>query len=654
MKKHLLIWVTAFFGLSLSAQEILWQENFNSATALPSGWSQTTQATDGGWRVATTSTLSSSSFTISAADGKILGTNDDQCNCNKSADFVKLPVFDLTTATTPYLLFDRFYIAGTYQSATESLRAEVSQDGGTTWTLLTTISGANGWTPTALNLTDYIGQNDIQIGFKYNDGGGWLYGAAFDNFRLIEPDLTIVDATASGAGIAVSVEAVPTLAGGFAKYLAGEPVVPYLTVRNNAFTEITSFDVTVVHNGGTPITESVTGQTIGYGENVFFGFDTPVILAEGANTFTFSVSNVNGGAETVTDNNAGGAASLVGIVPNPNKVVVAEEGTGTWCGWCPRGTVYMDYLTAKYPDNFIGIAVHNGDPMTNTTYDAAMGNNIGGYPSGLVDRVSFANSSEVDPMSFEQAMMERISLDPGVNIQTAVSFIGNVAYVTSNLDFTTAINGNYRIAVVIIEDEVTGTGASWNQTNYYAGGGNGPMGGFESLGSSVPASQMEYNHVARAILGGWSGFSGSVPTSNPAGSSVSFTTNYTVPSAYDMSKLKAVTLLIKQTGDEIINAGVSDAFSVGIPELTAASFGAHVYPNPASDAANLRVNTFNAADVTVRVIDAAGRIVADRTYSNMVGENIIPVNTSNFDAGYYTVAVTVNGETIQKSLVVTR
>lgn len=48
---------------------------------------------------------------------------------------------------------------------------------------------------------------------------------------------------------------------------------------------------------------------------------------------------------------------------HPDKKVWVEEATGTWCGWCPRGEVYMNYLYAKYPEHFVGIAVHQKDPM---------------------------------------------------------------------------------------------------------------------------------------------------------------------------------------------------------------------------------------------------------------------------------------------------
>ncbi|MDE6279924.1 MAG: hypothetical protein K2M05_08110, partial [Paramuribaculum sp.] len=49
--------------------------------------------------------------------------------------------------------------------------------------------------------------------------------------------------------------------------------------------------------------------------------------------------------------------------------VVVEEGTGTWCGWCPRGIVGMEKMVNKYPDGtYIPIAVHGRDIMQVESY----------------------------------------------------------------------------------------------------------------------------------------------------------------------------------------------------------------------------------------------------------------------------------------------
>ena len=102
----------------------------------------------------------------------------------------------------------------------------------------------------------------------------------------------------------------------------------------------------------------------------------------------------------------------------------------------------------------------------------------------------------------------------------------------------------------MVEDGVTGTSNTVNQlldydqTNYYANNANGAMGGFESLPDPVPASQIVYNFVARAILGGFYGAENSVPDALNAGEDFEFTFTYQVPTAFDATKMKAIVFIL--------------------------------------------------------------------------------------------------------------
>ena len=53
-----------------------------------------------------------------------------------------------------------------------------------------------------------------------------------------------------------------------------------------------------------------------------------------------------------------------------------------------------------------GIAVHNGDPMTNTDYDNGIGTAISGYPSGIVDR-----GADINPADFKEDFLQRIAFN---------------------------------------------------------------------------------------------------------------------------------------------------------------------------------------------------------------------------------------------------
>ncbi|MFM7311063.1 MAG: hypothetical protein ACKOZY_10680, partial [Flavobacteriales bacterium] len=166
--------------------------------------------------------------------------------------------------------------------------------------------------------------------------------------------------------------------------LAGQSVLPSVEVRNLGVTAINSFDLSVNYNG-TILTENISGVNIGSLAFYAVPFSQSLILAAGNNAATATISNVNGGADDDANDNVK-TIQVNPVVPAPGKVVVAEEGTGTWCPWCVRGTVFMEELSTRYDGYFAGIAVHNADPMTVTAYDAAVSAQISGYPSGLVDR----------------------------------------------------------------------------------------------------------------------------------------------------------------------------------------------------------------------------------------------------------------------------
>lgn len=76
------------------------------AGILPEGWKIETKATDGGFNFGTATQLSHMYWTIPSNGGKIAGTNDAACDCDKSEDKLITKSFDLSNATIAYLSFD--------------------------------------------------------------------------------------------------------------------------------------------------------------------------------------------------------------------------------------------------------------------------------------------------------------------------------------------------------------------------------------------------------------------------------------------------------------------------------------------------------------------------------------------------------------------
>ncbi len=432
----------------------------------------------------------------------------------------------------------------------------------------------------------------------------------------------------------------------FGGIIAGKDENPSVTVANTGTDVITSFDVEVQAFGST-ITENVTGVSLASGQSMVVDFASSITVGSTEESTTATISNVNGGADgDATDNDA--CAVVNPVIPAPGKVVVGEEATGTWCPWCTRGTVFMDRYEEDFGEYWAGIAVHNADPMVVTDYDAAIGPLIGGYPSSLVDR-----GGDVDPSAMSTDFYTRLQTAPVATINN--SSVWDAATreltVTVEADFASAANDNYRLACVLTEDGVTGTGSGYDQANAYAGGANGEMGGYELLPNPVPASQMVYDHVARDIEPDFDGDPNSFPATVNAGEQHSVTFTFTIPQEWNISMMHIIGLLIDPNG-QIDNAGKSVVDGVAsLDELTIdADF--RMYPNPANDVTVIEADLAQNAEVSVALTDMAGKIVDARDYGVVTPGTKLPIATTSLESGIYIVQLTVNGKMMTKQLIV--
>lgn len=426
--------------------------------------------------------------------------------------------------------------------------------------------------------------------------------------------------------------------------IAGTFTSPTVTIVNAGTDPITSFDV-AIDIYGYSYAESVTGVNLTAGQTYEVVYTQPFQIFPGIHNATATVSNVNGGTDgDATDDDACLIADHV--TPAPGKVVVGEEGTGTWCPWCVRGTVFMDRFENDFGPYWAGIAVHNGDPMVVTDYDASLGGFIGGYPSALVDR-----GPEVDPSGMDGDFYDRLATPPTAFINNSSVWNSGTRelQVTVEADFQSAADNTWALACVLTEDGVTGTDSGYDQANAYAGGGNGEMGGYELLPSPVPAAQMVYDHVARDIAPDWNGDLTAFPATVNAGEQHSVTFTFTLPVEWNENNIHVIGMLIDPNG-RIDNAGKSTVFSnTGVQELTNDSF--RMYPNPSNSVSFVEAQ-FDNSEVVMTMVDMAGKEVAARNYGVVSAGTKLPINTESLEAGVYLVNLTMNGVTMTQRLVV--
>ncbi|MEY4904334.1 MAG: hypothetical protein RLZZ292_2149, partial [Bacteroidota bacterium] len=523
--------------------------------ALPAGWTQTTLATDGGWLVGDSTTLSSEAFKPTNLSGNYVLTNDDKCDCNKSADRLISPKVTLPANKKAYLSADMYFFGQEYQNVGEKGTIDVSIDNKATWQTVKTVNGSAGWRFDGIDLTAYAGKS-IYVSFKYNDGGGWLYGMALDNVKIYEP-VAGTDVALTQLFVVKVIQQVPDVFSP-TRELVGKDLEIVARITNFGTDTIKSFNFTWSDGTNTHTdTIDILGQlpvNVPPLASVSFASNYSYTVLGGAKTITGTISSVNNGKTEITLTNNSFKDAITGVIPNPDKHVMVEQRTGTWCTWCPRGHVYLDYMQEYYKGYFIGIAAHNGtnDPMKIAEHDTGLNPLSGGFPTMILER---KNLGDIDPTDIENPFLDAISVAPNVKLNHSATIDLNTRLATVDISATfQKAFADLKLASIIVEDSVHGTTAGYNQVNSYAGGNVGVMGGYDVFPNPVPAADMYYNAVSRYLLGGFGGKTGSLPATIAANATHTYQfASPAIPSTQNIRQMKVVTFVLNKAG-EVINA----------------------------------------------------------------------------------------------------
>ena len=460
---------------------------------------------------------------------------------------------------------------------------------------------ADVWTTRSVDLSSFVGQT-IYIAFRNNS----------TDMNILGIDNIIVNELQDNNAELASLNITPYSAAPANINIEG-------TAKNIGGNVITAMDITW-SDGTNSYTDNMSGLNIL--PNTIYNFTHSNQLnmtMPGTVNITVTIDNVNSSSDPDMSNNTLTAtANIVSFLPT--KRVVFEEATGTWCGWCPRGAVALETLEQNYPNTAIGIAVHNGDAMTVTAYDAGM--SVGGYPSGHVDRAIL----DIDPGDFMQYYSSRINEITPVDISATANFDPTSRLIDINLtaEFVSSLSGDIRFNAVILEDQV----GPYNQANYYWVGqqGNGspmvsPISGFNWNTASSNASVM-FDHVARAILGGFDGTASSLPNVISSGSTHYKAYSHTLPANQNENNVHVVGMIIDNNTGEILNAikvGLS-APTANNPEIEE---NIKIYPNPIKN-----VLVIEGEYSSIDIYDSLGKLV-------LSSKNRTVINVAKLNNGIY-------------------
>ncbi len=349
----------------------------------------------------------------------------------------------------------------------------------------------------------------------------------------------------------------------------GTPASYKLTVRNPASNDVNSFEVTTTAGTTAPVAKTITlDQALAPNQMATYTIPEAVFESNGSQTLTASITKVNGKA---TDRVSSISTTVMVYDNGFDRNIVVEEGTGTWCGWCPSGTVMLEYMTRTYPDRMFGIACHQGDAMSIPAYQGFIADNFSGFPASLTNRVvdhspgttagPQGNYAFIDRMYEEFTSAQtycEIKITPSVN--TDINTGKKTMTVNATAEFAFDMEKKHYLSFVITENLV----GPYSQANYYAGGGNGKMDGWENQKSNV---SVLFNDVARAYVS-YPGIEGSLPEKIEAGNIYSYSAE--LPMDKVVGPYYAVIGFITnaETG-EIVNATRYTTYEVGVNDIVA-------------------------------------------------------------------------------------
>ena len=284
--------------LHVFGQTVILSEDFEG-DVLPLDWSQSSNASDGGWIIGTDVELESEYWTI-AEHGNFIATNDDDCDCDKSEDYLITPGLDLSTTTSAVMQFANYFDGGSLFGGTEVATIEYSTDGGSTWIVLEEILGTDdgAWDTQSIDLSSLAGYSDVLIAFHYNDDGEWLFGWAIDDVLIFEPEGLDLALSNIDVDAVVDVTMLTTIEG---------------SVTNLGLEEINSFDLNW-SIGDDIFSTNFSGLSIpSLGIYQFTHPQTWSMDGSGIYELEVSLSNVNGELEDLNESNNTQVVEVQGV-----------------------------------------------------------------------------------------------------------------------------------------------------------------------------------------------------------------------------------------------------------------------------------------------------------------------------------------------------
>lgn len=146
--------------------------------------------------------------------------------------------------------------------------------------------------------------------------------------------------------------------------------------------------------------------------------------------------------------------------------------TADWCGYCPMMATAMESAKAECPDKIEGISVHAGGSSLENEFSLALSQYYGAdeYPLGLVDGISYVFNQFVISSTKTRILDAVRNTESLYETLTTATWTSSVSdgLLTVDLSAYFKMYGNYKITVLLLQDNIVGYQADYNSGSSYS------------------------------------------------------------------------------------------------------------------------------------------------------------------------------------------
>lgn len=573
------------FSQSQRATEIF-SEDFSNGVppagwtidALPAQWSQSSSENAGG----------------SAPEAKLTYTNGTHTTRLIS------PEADLTGVSD--VLFSFKHFLNDYSGAGYSIGVS-TRSGGGAWTDVWTVNPTGDIGPIGQDILisgGDVGASDFQIciflsGNMYNFDYWYI-----DDVVLLEPDSN---------DIVMSSINVPTFAE------AGDIEIN-CTIKNAGLSDVNSADLNYQINGGTVITENVTGLNLGTTETYSHAFATPWAGTPGDYTLDVWVSNFNGGGDDDDTSNDLKSMDLSVATQSTQSLPFFESFTSSTCGPCaPFNTNVFNPFMDNHPNDIAVLKYQMSWPAPGDPYYTDEGGVRRSYygVSFVPDLYTGGNQTATNSGAVDSAFDYETNKPAFFEMTSSLSISGDNVYVDVNI--MPFISVNMKVNIAVVEVETT-----------------------ENTGNNGETS---FEHVMMKML----------PDAD--GTAVSFEagTNSEINEMFDMSStnvedmddLMVVVFVQDDATKQVMQSTFALGQPLGLDDENLQNVG--MYPNPSNG--QLNISTDRELQITIH--DILGKKVFSKD-----GINTEVLDVSHLNNGMYLVNISDGTSMTSKKLIINK